>query len=254
MARSAWPMMIQWQSWPAVLSPLKSLETQFMVLKHSKIVLESRPLPQTTNWCMETKLLIIICLKLLRRNAVIPQPKPWRISPIQGSITLLKALITRLTRPTPSFSRLSSKVSSLERVLFPTTTTKQEGIHPPMAWNPCVTTRCGKVETLCIRLRMRFYLPMSQRFRFATPMLRGGAKSHPLTAIFSMVSPMLKESWDKRTIRSTNARWHWPDAWPLTIRQRSIQPAWLPRAHLTRWSLYPFRIGTSLPRSIKRLK
>ncbi len=201
MAKSAWHMMIQWQSWVELLSPLKNLETQLMVLKDSKIALESHLLHQTTNWCMETKLLIITCRRLLRQNAEIPQLKPWRISPILGSITLLIALITRLTRLTPSFSRLLSKASSLELVLFQTIIFKQEAIRLPMAWNLCETTLCGKAETLCILIRMKFCLLMSQRFRFVTLMLRGGAKSHLLIAIFSMVSLMLKELWDKRTTR-----------------------------------------------------
>lgn len=183
MVRSAWHMMTLWQSWPAAPFPQRSLVIQCMALKDSKTVLENHRLPLITNLCMETRPLTTIYLKQSKRIVRIQQLKPWKISPIQGLITLSRARIIQLTKLIPSFSRPSSKVSTLAQAMSPIITFIREAIHPPTGWSPYATTPCGTAVKRCMK---RPCHPTSPKFRSATLMSRDGAKSPPSTATFSM--------------------------------------------------------------------
>lgn len=167
MVRSAWHMMTLWQSWPAAPFPQRSLVIQCMALKDSKTVLENHRSHRITNLCMETRPLTTIYLRHSKRIVKIQQLKPWKISPIQGLITLSRAQIIQLTKLIPSFSRPLSKASTLAQAMFPIITFIREGIHPPTEWNPCATIPCGIAEKRCMK---RPCHPTSPKFRSATLM------------------------------------------------------------------------------------
>ena len=243
MERSAWLMMTQWQNCRGPHFHLRSFPIsnimQLMVPLVSK-TLENHLWPRIIKWCMVVKLLNISCLRQLKQKIEILQHRPWKISPILGSITSLTALTTRLTRLTQSSSRLLSKANILEHKVH---IIAQDSNHLPevvllqAVWSLShqETNQCGLVKSNFIKSLKRFFHPIFQKFRFATPMLKDGAKSHPSIAIYLMVSPIWRESSDKRTTKSIRDLWLWRVDLLLMIMLLLNQLIMKWRGPLTRW-------------------